>query len=124
MANTPQTFPAMSDTEIAHMRAEVTDLIRTYIVCKAAADRGAFAVGPRARAAQTMARLVTIGDYLTIRLTACDSVLDRLIDRWTMHSYRPSLYGSANGPEMILADLYDIRAESRGIKVKAYRVIR
>jgi hypothetical protein len=58
---------------------------------------------------------------LIVKLTAFDESLDELINRWTMHGYRPTLLAREGTEQRRLADYYDIRAEERGIDVKAYR---
>lgn len=65
-----------------------------------------------------VAQLMAIGDPLTKELVcSCDS-LDALIDKWPAHGYRPTL---REPKARILADIYDLRAKVRGIKITAYR---
>ncbi len=51
----------------------------------------------------------------------CDvATLDELLDKWTAHRYRPTLFMGDAGRER-LADLYDRRALERGILVSVFR---
>lgn len=60
------------------------------------------------------------GDLLAQRLVE-SGTLDDLIDCYARHGYRPTLRADG-GPEYVrLADLYDARAEFRGLAVRAFR---
>lgn len=59
-------------------------------------------------------------DALVAANVVGEASLDRLIDKWTAHHYRPTLF--VDEPSRLrLADLYDRRAAERGILVTVFR---
>lgn len=108
-------------TEIRDLQREVPELISRYNVATAAFRQSAMAVDAIKIRAAALKRLTEIGNRLTSEMVCACPTIDVLLDKWTAHGYRPTLRGRTGSPEMLLADIYDLIAESRGIEVRAFR---
>lgn len=96
--------------DVKDMRARLPDLILFY--------KGAKLQGAESRAAKIGNEIYEIGNRLSRELARCS--LDDLVAKQS-HGYRPTLRGAANSPEAMLAEIYDLIAEARGLELRAYR---
>lgn len=96
--------------DVREMQQRLPDLITMYKL--------AFVAGDEARKAKVGNEIHELGDRLAVEVAAVR--IEELLEKQS-HGYRPTLQGPRGTPEAMLADIYDLIAEARGLKLRAYR---
>ena len=104
------------------MKVEVAQLIKTYnegqqLIIDAITSRQHKIAADMISLAGI--RLMEISDELSTELTGV--TLNDLVAKWSDHGYRPTLRGNRGTKQYLLANLYDLCAQRRCLKVTAYR---
>lgn len=111
---TAETQAPLSHAQVHDLQVEVAHLIPAFRIERAAE------FPDQVKLARLGNRIVDIGDILTRQVVCgCDS-LDALLEKWPAHHYRPTLRRD-DSCATLLADVYDLVAEVRGLDVVAYR---
>jgi len=111
----------LTAAQVKEFRARLPQLITDYRIAKAVKNQYPAWLTAGEKAAASMKEIKRIGDELVRNVVACCDSIEALVNKWADHGYRPTLRGRKGSPEIMIADIYDLIAESKGYSCRAYR---